>query len=202
MNVPVPNVSRETIERLEQYAELLRKWNTTINLVSKASIADLWQRHIVDSAQIFELAPDITPHWVDLGSGGGFPGLVIAIMAMETGSPANITLVESDLRKSTFLRSVIREVGLNATVINDRIEKIPPLKADILSARALASLSTLLDFADRHLATNGTALFMKGENWQKELEEAQRKWRFQHQLVTSTTESGPVILKIQGISRV
>ena len=202
MTVPALNVSRETIARLEQYDELLRKWNSTINLVSKASIQDLWQRHIIDSAQIFKLAPDKTPHWADFGSGGGFPGLVIAIMAMETGLPAKITLVESDLRKSTFLRSVIRELGLSATVINDRIEKIPSLNADIISARALASLSTLLDFADRHLAPNGKALFMKGENWQQELSDAQRKWRFQHQLVTSTTESGPVIFKIQGITRV
>ncbi len=202
MNSPALNVSRETIARLEQYAEMLRKWNSTINLVSKASIQDLWQRHIIDSAQIFELAPDNTPHWADLGSGGGFPGLVIAIMAMESGSPAKITLVESDLRKSTFLRNVIRELGLKATVINDRIEKIPPLKAEILSARALAPLSTLLDFADLHLAPRGTAFFMKGENWQMELKDAQSKWRFQHQLATSTTESGSVIFKIQGITRV
>lgn len=196
------NVSHETMARLEQYAALLRKWNPTINLVSKASIPHLWQRHIVDSAQIYHLAQPPITHWTDLGSGAGFPGLVIAIMAMETGSPTKITLVESDLRKATFLRSAIREIGLTATVINDRIEKIPPLNADILSARALATLTSLLEFADRHLAANGTALFMKGENWQKELNEAQSKWHFQHQLATSKTESGPVILKIQGISRV
>jgi 16S rRNA (guanine527-N7)-methyltransferase len=123
-------------------------------------------------------------------------------MAMETGSPAKTTLVESDLRKSTFLRSVIREIGIPATVINDRIENIPPLNADILSARALAPLPLLLEFAARHLAPTGTALFMKGVNWPKELEQAQSQWRFQHQLATSTTESGSVILKIQGISRV
>ncbi len=197
-----PNVSHETMARLEQYAALLRKWNPTINLVSKASIPHLWQRHIIDSAQIYHLAQHPITHWADLGSGAGFPGLVIAIMAMETGSPAKITLVESDLRKATFLRSVIREIGINATVINDRIEKIPSLNANILSARALADLTSLLEFADRHLAPNGTALFMKGENWQKELNEAQSKWHFRHQLATSTTESGPVILKIQGISRV
>jgi len=202
MKVPALNVSRETMQRLEQYAALLCKWNSTINLVSKASVKHLWQRHIVDSAQIYQLTQHPITHWADLGSGAGFPGLVIAIMAMEGGSPAKITLVESDLRKSTFLRSVIRETGVKATVINDRIENISPLKADILSARALADLSSLLDFADRHLATTGTALFMKGENWQKELAEAQSKWHFQYQLATSTTETGPVILKIQGISRV
>ena len=195
------DVSRETKARLETYADLLRKWNPKINLVSKSTMDDLWSRHIIDSAQIYALAPHPIEHWVDLGSGGGFPGLVIAIMAADQGSPKKTTLVESDARKCAFLRTVIRETGVSATVMNERIEALPDLEADILSARALGSLKLLLSFADRHLATTGTAIFPKGANWEKELPDAQSKWNFDYQLVKSETESGPVIMKITGVAR-
>lgn len=198
----VPNVSRETNDRLEHYAELLRKWNPSINLVSKSTIQDLWSRHILDSAQIFNLPHHPVHHWADLGAGGGFPGLVVAIMALEMGSPEKITLVESDTRKSTFLRTVIRETGARATVLNDRIEKAAPLGANVVSARALADLSTLLGFCERHLHPGGTAIFPKGESWQKELAEAQTKWRFDYRFAKSETQTGPVILNITGVSRV
>lgn len=196
------NVSRETIDRLETYAELLRKWNPKINLVSKSTIYDLWSRHIMDSAQIYSLAPHTVGHWVDLGSGGGFPGLVIAIMAADQKSPQKTTLVESDARKCAFLRTVIRETEANAVVLNERIETLPSLAADILSARALGSLELLLSFADRHLAKTGTAIFPKGASWEKEMADAQSKWKFDYELVKSETESGPVIMKITGVSRV
>ncbi|SLN33344.1 Ribosomal RNA small subunit methyltransferase G [Roseovarius gaetbuli] len=196
------NVSRETMDRLETYAELLRKWNPKINLVSKSTIDDLWSRHIMDSAQIYSLAPHTVGHWADLGSGGGFPGLVIAIMAADQNSPQKTTLVESDARKCAFLRTVIRETEANAVVLNERIETLPSLAADILSARALGSLELLLSFADRHLAKTGTAIFPKGASWEKELADAQSKWKFDYQLVKSETESGPVIMKITGVSRV
>jgi 16S rRNA (guanine527-N7)-methyltransferase len=117
------NVSRETMDRLKTYAHLLEKWNPRINLVSKSTIPDLWTRHIADSAQVFALAPHPVSHWVDLGSGGGFPGLVIAIIANQGKSPLRVTLVESDARKSAFLRTVIRETGASARVINDRIDR-------------------------------------------------------------------------------
>lgn len=196
------NVSRETMDRLEIYAALLRKWNPSINLVSKSTIKDLWSRHIIDSAQIFSMASHPVGHWVDLGSGGGFPGLVIAIMAMEGASPGQVSLVESDTRKCTFLRTVIRETGANADVVNDRIENVPPLHADILSARALADLPMLLRFAERHMRQRGTAIFPKGDSWQKELALAQTAWRFQYDFAKSKTEAGPVILRITGVSRV
>jgi len=195
------NVSRETIERLKLYEALLHKWNPRINLVSRASLVESWARHIEDSMQIYGLAPHSVDHWVDLGSGGGFPGLVVAIMGMDQKSPANVTLVESDTRKCAFLRSVIRETGAPATVINDRIENTPPLQADILSARALADLSKLLSFADRHLAKSGMAIFPKGASWTNELSQAQRAWSFSHRVVKSRTETGPVILTITGIAR-
>jgi len=196
------DVSRETKARLEIYADLLRKWNPKINLVSKNTIDDLWNRHFVDSAQIYSLAPHPVEHWADLGSGGGFPGLVIAIMGADQKSPGKTTLVESDSRKCAFLRTVIRETGAFATVVNERIEVLPELNADIISARALGSLDLLLSFAERHLANNGTAIFPKGANWEKELAEAQSKWNFDYQLAKSKTETGPVIMKITGVARV
>lgn len=197
-----PSVSRETLERLKTYEALLRKWNQRINLVARSTLPDLWQRHFVDSMQIFDLAPPKVDHWVDLGSGAGFPGLVMAIMALDTGSPARVTLVESDARKCAFLQTVIRETGARARVINDRIENIPPLGADVLSARALSDLGALLGFAELHMRPDGVAIFPKGENWQKEVTAAQTAWTFTSQLAKSKTEEGPVILTITGVARV
>ena len=200
--VPGSNVSRETQERLKTYEALLRKWNPRINLVARSTLPDLWQRHFVDSMQIFDLAPPKVDHWVDLGSGAGFPGLVIAIMALDTGSPARVTLVESDARKCAFLQTVIRETGAQARVINDRIENIDSLDADVLSARALSDLGTLLGFAELHMRPDGVAIFPKGENWQKEVTAAQTAWTFTSQLAKSKTDEGPVILTITGVARV
>lgn len=196
------DVSRETKERLEIYADLLTRWNPRINLVSKSSLADIWSRHIADSAQIWELAKHPVRHWADLGSGGGFPGLVIAIMAQETGSPERVTLVESDARKCAFLRTVIRETGIAVQVAAERIELMQPLQADVISARALAGLNQLLFYCDHHLAQKGVALFPKGVTWEKELEAAQTEWNFRYQVVNSRTEVGPVILTVTGVSRV
>lgn len=196
------DVSRETFERLKTYEALLKKWNPAINLVSKATLKDAWSRHFVDSAQIFDLAPKDARHWVDLGSGGGFPGMVIAILAAEKAPEMRVTLVESDQRKSTFLRSVARETGVSADVIAKRIEEIPALKADVLSARALASLTHLLDFADQHLCSAGIALFPKGASHAQELVEARESWHFDYQQIPSRTDDGAVIFKIGSITHV
>ncbi|WP_095587808.1 16S rRNA (guanine(527)-N(7))-methyltransferase RsmG [Actibacterium ureilyticum] len=200
-NDALADVSRGTLDRLETYAALLKKWNPAINLVAKSTLDDLWDRHIVDSAQIFGLIPDFQ-HWADLGSGGGFPGMVVAILAAERQPQAKVTLVESDLRKATFLRTVARETGIDADVISQRIEQVPPLGADVVSARALAPLDRLLAFAERHLTPQGTALFLKGQNFQTELDTALASWRFDVQKLSSQTESTAVILKIGGLARV
>ncbi|MFY0681985.1 MAG: 16S rRNA (guanine(527)-N(7))-methyltransferase RsmG [Thalassovita sp.] len=196
------DVSRETMDRLEIYAALLEKWNPRINLVSKSTISDMWQRHFVDSAQIFDLGPQDARSWVDLGSGGGFPGLVIAIIAAELRPDQKVTLVESDARKSTFLRTVVRETGIKADVLTDRVEKIASLGADVVSARALADLSTLLGFAKHHLKPEGTCLFPKGVSWEKEIKDAGESWRFEHESLKSGTETGAVILRIGDIVHV
>lgn len=203
MAAPVQaDVSRETIERLTTYLALLEKWNPRINLVSKSTLPDAWTRHIADSLQLLSLAPREWRRWVDLGSGGGFPGLVVAIAAMDMGADVAVTLVESDQRKAEFLRTVIRETGAPAKVIAQRIEKIPSLQADVISARALADLSTLLGFVEKHGTEQTVALFQKGETWQKELSDAKVHWAFSHVPCKSKTDEKSVILKIQGVARV
>lgn len=195
------NVSRETMERLEIFEQVIRKWNPKINLVSRSSLENLWTRHIVDSIQVFRSAPD-SKSWVDLGSGGGFPGVIVAILAADEIPEMAVTLIESDQRKSVFLRTVARECGAKVQVLSQRIESVDPQKAQILSARALADLNVLLGFTDRHLQKDGTAMFPKGVTWKKELEEARRHWRFDVEPITSLTEPDAVILKIRGVARV
>ncbi|MBK5934030.1 16S rRNA (guanine(527)-N(7))-methyltransferase RsmG [Rhodovulum imhoffii] len=199
--LPGQDVSRETLERLHHYEGLLRKWNSTINLVSRSTIDSLWDRHFLDSAQIFSL---VQPKglWADLGSGGGFPGLVVSILAAERKPDLRVMLVESDLRKSIFLRTVVRELDLNALVLAERAEAVSPLGAAILSARALAPLAELLTFAERHLRPDGTAVFPKGARFRAELDAALASWRFDVQTFPSQTNPDAVILKIGGISRV
>lgn len=196
------DVSRETIELLDGYARLVEKWNPAINLISKSTVGTLWQRHFHDSAQIYHFGPKFACNWVDLGSGGGFPALVLATLAVEQNPDHTFTLVESDQRKSVFLRTVIRELGLNATVIAERAEKVPPLNANILTARALSSLDQLLGYAALHLAPDGFAVFQKGEKYKAEIDEAVANWNFQVEEFTSKTNQYGAILKIGGISRV
>ncbi|WP_299983617.1 16S rRNA (guanine(527)-N(7))-methyltransferase RsmG [uncultured Ruegeria sp.] len=194
------DVSRETFDRLASYVALLERWNPRINLVSRNSLKDIWVRHIQDSIQVYRNA-DSARQWVDLGSGGGFPGMVCAIMAIEDAPRTRFTLVESDQRKSAFLRTVARESGANCRVISRRIEAIEPLDADVLSARALADLTMLMSFCDRHLSNDGAALLPKGETWEKELTEARKEWKFEAEPIRSLTEPQSVILKIRGVTR-
>ncbi|OBY25910.1 16S rRNA (guanine(527)-N(7))-methyltransferase RsmG [Leisingera sp. JC1] len=195
------NVSRETMQRLEIFDTVIRKWNPKINLVSRSSLDQLWTRHIADSVQVFRCVE--TPgHWVDIGSGGGFPGLIVAILAADEVPQMRITLIESDQRKSAFLRTAARECGASLTVISDRIEQVEPQKANVLSARALASLDDLLGFAEHHLTADGVAVFPKGENWKKEVDNARQRWRFEMETARSLTEPEAVILKIRGVERV
>ncbi|SDD64550.1 16S rRNA (guanine(527)-N(7))-methyltransferase RsmG [Ruegeria marina] len=195
------DVSRETFDRLDQYVQLVRKWNPRINLVSRRSLDEIWERHIADSVQLFDLAAPVEK-WVDLGSGGGFPGLVCAILGREKMPEARFVCIESDQRKSAFLRTVVRECDVRCDIINERIEQALPQQADVLSARALTDLSGLLEFAERHLKPDGIALFPKGESWKKEVDNARKQWNFQVDPVTSLTEPQAVVLKLKGIARV
>lgn len=196
------DVSRETLERLAAYEHLLKKWNPSINLVAKSTLPTIWRRHFLDSAQLFALARHHEGHWADLGAGGGFPGLVIAIMAMERAPGLRVTCVESDQRKAAFLRTVVRELGLPARVLAERAEEAAPLQADVLSARALAPLARLLPLAERHLKPGGQALFPKGESFRDELSEALETWSFQSEEYPSITDGSAVILSLGDIRRV
>jgi 16S rRNA (guanine527-N7)-methyltransferase len=196
------DVSRETFERLQCYAALLEKWTLKINLISRSTIPFIWSRHIRDSLQVYRAGPEAFDSWVDLGSGGGLPGVVVAILAAESPAQKMVRLVESDGRKAAFLRTVLRETAVPGTVICERIEALAPQGADVLSARALADLNTLLGFAARHLSPAGVALFSKGATWEKEVERARQEWSFSCEALESETEKGSVILKIGDIARV
>ena len=148
------NVSRETYDALKAYQRLLEKWTTRINLISKSTHDDVWVRHICDSAQVMALASPHARHWVDIGSGGGLPGLVVAILAKAFNPQLRVTLIESDQRKAVFVRTVVRELQLNATVQAKRIEAVGPLKADVISARALADLNDLLRLTHPFMSQN------------------------------------------------
>ncbi|MEP3442574.1 MAG: 16S rRNA (guanine(527)-N(7))-methyltransferase RsmG [Sulfitobacter sp.] len=195
------NVSRETIERLRQFEALVQKWTKKINLVSRGDIDQVWERHILDSLKIYSLAP-AEGAWMDIGSGGGFPGIVAAIMARSCHSERNFSLVDSDQRKCAFLRTAARELELNVDVFSERVELLNPADASVLSARALDDLDGLLHHAERHLKLGGIALFPKGATWQKEHEAAQRNWTYQLEVIASETNPEATILKITEISRV
>lgn len=195
------NVSRETTVKLEDFCSLLLKWNQRINLVSKGSEGNIWSRHILDSMQVYALGGDGL-HWADLGSGGGLPGIVLAIIAMEHHSNRHFTLVESDGRKCAFLGEAARQAGARVRVINQRIESFPSLNADILSARALTSLDGLLGFTQRHRATHGISLFPKGAQYHEEIADARKSWHFEPTVHRSSIDPHGVILEIRNVSNV
>ena len=200
--LPGLNVSRETFLRLKEYEKLLFKWNAKINLVSKSTLDNFWNRHVLDSAQFLSSVGEKAGKWVDLGSGGGLPGLVVAILSDEIEPVNKLFLVEADARKAVFLKTVCRELGLKVEVYNNRIEELPPISANIVSARALAPLKTLCLYAKNHLEKDGVAVFAKGENWKAELVEAQKKWIFSYEAVKSTLHEGSVVLVLRGIKSV
>ncbi len=189
------NVSRETIEKLDHYMAEVLRWNPAINLVSKSSLADIWQRHVLDSAQLFPLA-ESQGKWADFGAGGGFPGIVLAIM----GAP-HMILVESDQRKATFLRQTARQLSLSVSVIAKRIDAIDPLVAETVSARALASLTDLFGHVTPHLVPHGRAIFPKGRGFEEELKLAEADWAFDATRIPSRTDSEAAILLIENIRR-
>ena len=196
------DVSRETIERFDAYEALIRKWNRAINLVSHNTLGNIWSRHFHDSAGVYGISGITSGAWVDMGSGGGFPGAIIAIMALDAGHPIQVTCIESDIRKCEFLRTVSRTLDIKLHVMSRRIEDAPPQSADIVSARALTSLTKLLGYAERHLSPNGKALFLKGATWQSEVKEALESWRFSYEKHDSQTHPDSVVLNIGEIERV
>lgn len=189
-------VSRETLDRLAIYAELLVKWQARINLVGPDTLPELWSRHFLDSAQLFPLIKPGARRLVDLGSGAGFPGLVLAVM----GAP-DVHLIESDQRKCAFLREVARVTGTPVTVLNRRIEQVAPLSADVVTARALAPLDRLLGWAFPHLAGGGECLFLKGRGAEDELTASAKEWNITTSRIPSLTDPGGLVLHLREVSR-
>lgn len=190
------NVSRETIEQLLTYVDLLNNWSARINLVAPSTLPNAWSRHVEDSLQLLDLRPDPGPRWVDLGAGGGLPGLVVAIAAPSTA----VTLIESDVRKATFLRRASAQLNLpNVTVLSQRIEAAAPQQASTVSARALAPLPKLMAYVERHLAPDGVALLLKGRSWSDEITDAQQSWSFDVTPHRSATQPDAAVLEIRAI---
>jgi 16S rRNA (guanine527-N7)-methyltransferase len=192
-------VSRETFDGLVVFEEMFQKWNRSINLVAPSTLGDVWERHILDSAQLARIEPRAT-RWVDLGSGGGFPGLVLAFLLAERGG-ASIDLVESNRKKASFLQSVIGQFNLPARVVAKRIDDSYALVSapQIVTARALASLSTLLDLSAPWLTTGARALFHKGRDYRAEVQESALRWAFDLVEHPSMTDPRGVILELSDL---
>lgn len=198
-----PQVSRETWEKLQVLVEILNKWQTTINLVAPKTLPNVWIRHIADSLQLFELTPQ-AQKWVDLGSGGGFPGLVIAVMLSQNHDSTHciMHLVESDQRKCVFLREAARLMNVNVRVHNGRIENILSSwsePADVVTARALSPLNQLISLAFPLLKTGIPALFPKGHDANRELTEAAKYWNIKSKLIPSKTDKSASIVMIESL---
>lgn len=189
-------VPRETLERLRTYVELLRRWQRAINLVGPATLADPWRRHVLDCGQLWRFWPVGARRLVDLGSGAGLPGLILAIL----GAPET-HLIESDRRKAAFLREAARACGVTVTVHAERAEAVPPLAADVVTARALAPLPQLLALAERHLAPGGVCLFPKGRGAAAELTLAGESWTMRAAAAPSLSEPDGQILILSEIRR-
>jgi len=196
------SVSRETLSRLMAYAALLEQWQRTINLVAPSTLHDVWGRHFADSAQLLALAPPGARRWLDLGSGAGFPGLVLAILLAGRGE-GRMALIESDTRKAAFLAEVARQTGVTVDIYAERIEKgatqakLGPI--DVITARALAPLPRLLDLAAPYFSQATVGLFLKGREAQGEVELAQRCWDFEAALHPSLTDSDGRIVVIRAL---
>jgi 16S rRNA (guanine527-N7)-methyltransferase len=194
-------VSRETFERLKDFEQLFRKWNSRINLVAGSTESNLWRRHILDSAQLARLEPQAR-RWVDMGSGGGFPGLVMAFVLAERGG--SIDLVESNRKKTAFLQAAVASFHLPVRVIAQRIDASHALVVapEIVTARALAPLTVLLELAEPWLAAGARGLFHKGRDYRKEIEESAHRWRFDLVEHPSLIDDESVVLDIRNLGRV
>jgi 16S rRNA (guanine527-N7)-methyltransferase len=192
------NVSRETLPRLAVYAALLEKWQAKINLVGPATLPDLWRRHFLDSAQLLPLLPAATGTLADLGSGAGFPGLVLAIM-----TDWRVHLLDSDQRKCAFLRQVAVDCGIvdRVTIHPKRIEQVTGLAADVVTARACAPLAELLELAEPFIGEKGTGLFLKGAQAEEELTQAQRHWTMRLDRRESISDPAGTILIVSHLGR-
>ena len=202
-NTVVENsVSRETLERLKAYETSLHEWQKKFNLVSNASLEDAWNRHFLDSMQLFNFIPKTVRSLCDFGSGAGFPGMVLAIMAKEKTPYLKFRLVESIKKKTLYLNEVKKITGIsNVEILNKRIEDIPAEAADVITSRAMASLSDLLKYAQKFCTRKTKCIFLKGKSYADEIAEAKKIWKFNAEVLPSQESDEGVILIITDIHK-
>lgn len=196
------SITAACLDRLSLFESLVRKWNPSINVVGRSTVENLWVRHILDSAQLFQAACRDDRMWLDIGSGGGFPGLVVAVLAEEFLPDLTVHLVESDKRKAVFLSEAARQMRARVCVHTCRSEDLPPQGADIVSARALAPLVDLCAHAQRHLKPGGRCAFLKGAAGEAEIENARKSWDFGVDRIPSKTETTASVLFLRDLKRV
>lgn len=194
------HVSRETLERLSRYSDLLIKWQKAKNLVSNTTLDDRWRRHFLDSAQLLPLitrAKGQGPFsMLDIGSGAGFPGLVLAIMGL-----GRAHMVEANGRKCVFMNQVIRDTGADAQVHNERIEALTPFDIDIVTSRACAKIDQLIAWSAPFLRPGTEIWLLKGETWQEELTQADASWNMSHEQFASQSSHEGVILRLYDMKK-
>lgn len=189
-------ISIDRMERFHRYLEILTRWQHRINLVGAETLKDPWRRHFFDSAQLAAYLPGGNPVVVDLGSGAGFPGMVLALLGW-----AKVHLVEANARKCAFLREVDRLTGAGATIHHGRAESIPPFQADVVTARGFAPLPELLSYAAVFQKSSTEYLFLKGRTVDRELTDSAKTWMMQTTQYPSRTEQGGIVLKLERIAR-
>lgn len=195
------DVSRETLLKLRAYEASLQEWQNKFNLVSKSSLDDAWNRHFIDSMQLFKFIPQSAQSLYDFGSGAGFPGMVLAIMAAEKTPYLKVSLIESIGKKTLYLKHVSEICSVNVEIFNQRIESLPKNKVDVITSRAMTSLSDLLGYAYPFCKKETVCIFPKGKKHQEEIDEAKKHWQFECQIHPSETSSEGVILVITKLAK-
>lgn len=193
------NLPEKAVEKLDKYVDLLEREQAKMNLVGASTLPIVWTRHVLDSAQLFDQIKPDDKTVLDFGSGAGFPALVLAIM--DVGQKHDFRLIESDGKKCAFLNKVISECGLRATVFNERIEKMEKFGADLITARALASLDKLLKYAFPFFKKTTRCLFMKGAKASEEIDAARRKYDFRLEKIQSVTSAEGTILLLSEVKK-
>ena len=201
MSRAVGGVPRETVKRLDVFWSQLLRWDRAVGLIAPTTSEAGWRRHIEDSIQLVDHFPPRSVKHCDLGSGGGVPAIPVAILRQDVGFGDELIMIEADARKATFLRTIIRELGLRAAVFNSRLEHASPCEADVVTARALAPLDRLLGYVSRHVGPSGHAVLPKGRRAEEEIACARRRWMFDVVAHPSRTAPDASVLVVSNIRR-
>jgi 16S rRNA (guanine527-N7)-methyltransferase len=196
------SVSRETMDSFERYRLLLVKWAKQINLVGPSTLTHFWERHVLDCAQVMHIAGPESRTIVDFGSGAGLPGLILAALLPEKAANAHVTLIELSGKRCGFLREAARTLNVKVTIIQDKIEIVEAFPVDLITARAFAPLDKLLDYAHAWADKGARIVFLKGEDVQREIDQASTKWSFQSRINTSVTDSRGCVVEILDLKRI